>query len=64
VQFIFYKSSRKEYPILVKVMLNEIEQKLPVTCETKDERRKARDCPVAPYYRWEDVREFYKKTLP
>ena len=54
VQFIFYKSSKKGTPILVKVMLNEIEQKLPVTCET-------RDCPASPYYRWEDVRAFYGK---
>ncbi|WP_407456749.1 histidine-type phosphatase [Fibrobacter sp.] len=60
VQFIFYKSSKKEYPILVKVMLNEIEQKLPVTCGEAS----AKKCPAAPYYRWEDVREFYKKTLP
>ena len=61
VQFIFYKSAKKGSPILVKVMLNEIEQKLPVTCETKDERRETRDCPAAPYYRWEDVKEFYGK---
>lgn len=61
VQFIFYKSAKKGSPILVKVMLNEIEQKLPVTCETKDERRETRDCPAAPYYRWDDVREFYRK---
>ena len=61
VQFIFYKSSKKGAPILVKVMLNEIEQKLPVDCERKDERRETRDCPAAPYYRWDDVREFYRK---
>ena len=61
VQFVFYKSSKKGAPILVKVMLNEIDQKLPVTCETRDERRETRDCPAAPYYRWEDVKEFYGK---
>ena len=61
VQFIFYKSAKKGSPILVKVMLNEIEQKLPVDCEGKDERRETRDCPAAPYYRWDDVREFYRK---
>lgn len=61
VQFVFYKSSKKGAPILVKVMLNEIEQKLPVNCERKDERRETRDCPAAPYYRWEDVKEFYGK---
>ena len=57
VQFIFYKSAKKGSPILVKVMLNEIEQKLPVTCDTAT----VKNCPTAPYYRWEDVREFYGK---
>ncbi len=57
VQFIFYKSAKKGSPILVKVMLNEIEQKLPVTCDTAT----VKNCPAAPYYRWDDVREFYKK---
>lgn len=61
VQFVFYKSSKKGAPILVKVMLNEIEQKLPVNCERKDERRETKDCPATPYYRWEDVKEFYGK---
>lgn len=57
VQFVFYKSSKKGAPILVKVMLNEIEQKLPVTCDSAA----AKNCPAAPYYRWEDVKEFYGK---
>ncbi|SHL73078.1 Histidine phosphatase superfamily (branch 2) [Fibrobacter sp. UWT2] len=57
VQFIFYKSAKKGSPILVKVMLNEIEQKLPVTCDTAT----VKNCPAAPYYRWDDVREFYRK---
>ena len=57
VQFIFYKSAKKGSPILVKVMLNEIEQKLPVTCDSAT----IKNCPAAPYYRWDDVREFYKK---
>ncbi|MBR2211761.1 MAG: histidine-type phosphatase [Fibrobacter sp.] len=61
VQIVFYKSSKKGSPILVKVMLNEIEQTLPVTCETKDEKRETRDCPAAPYYRWDDFRAFYEK---
>jgi len=58
VQFIFYKSAKKGSPILVKVMLNEIEQKLPVTCDTAT----VKNCPSAPYYRWEDVRAFYRKN--
>ena len=55
VQFIFYK--KKGSPILVKVMLNETEQTLPVTCDTAT----VKNCPAAPYYRWEDVRAFYSK---
>lgn len=57
VQLVFYKSSKKDAPILVKVMLNEIEQKLPVTCDTAT----VKNCPAVPYYRWEDVKEFYGK---
>ena len=57
VQFIFYKSAKKGSPILVKVLLNEIEQKLPVTCDSAT----IKNCPAAPYYRWDDVREFYRK---
>ena len=57
VQFIFYKSAKKGSPILVKVMLNEIEQKLPVTCDSTT----IKNCPTAPYYRWDDVRSFYSK---
>lgn len=57
VQLVFYKSSKKGAPILVKVMLNETEQKLPVTCDTAT----VKNCPAAPYYRWEDVKEFYGK---
>ena len=59
VQFIFYKSAKKGSPILVKVMLNETEQKLPVTCDSAT----VKNCPTAPYYRWDDVREFYRKAL-
>ena len=58
VQFIFYKSAKKGSPILVKVMLNEIEQKLPVACDSAT----VKNCPAAPYYRWDDVREYYGKV--
>lgn len=57
VQFVFYKSSKKGSPILVKAMLNETEQKLPVTCDSTT----VKNCPAAPYYRWDDFREFYGK---
>lgn len=64
VQFVFYKSSKKGTPILVKVMLNETEQKLPVTCNTAALRQNSgtvQNCPAAPYYRWEDFRDFYSE---
>lgn len=57
IQFVFYKSSKKGSPILVKVMLNEIEQKLPVACDSTT----VKNCPAVPYYRWDDVRAFYSK---
>ena len=57
VQLVFYKSSKKGAPILVKAMLNETEQKLPVTCDSTT----VKNCPAAPYYRWDDFREFYGK---
>lgn len=57
VQFIFYKSAKKGAPVLVKVILNETEQNLPVSCDSAT----VKNCPAAPYYRWEDVREFYGK---
>ena len=65
VQFIFYKSTKKGTPILVKVMLNEIEQKLPITCNQQAPSagsRALQNCPTAPYYRWDDVREYYGKV--
>ncbi len=57
IQFVFYKSSKKGDPILVKILHNEIEQKLPVTCDSTT----VKNCPAAPYYRWDDFREFYGK---
>ena len=56
VQIAFYKSTKKGAPILVKVLLNEKEQVLPVECQTGE------ICPAAPYYRWDDFREFYGKA--
>jgi broad specificity phosphatase PhoE len=65
VQLVFYKSSKKGAPILVKVMLNEIEQKLPITCNQQAPSAGSgalQNCPAAPYYRWDDVREYYGKV--
>ncbi|MBO4830286.1 MAG: histidine acid phosphatase [Fibrobacter sp.] len=57
--------------VLVKVLYNEIEQILPVPCgnEPATNATAAPDagkptkqkCPAAPYYRWEDFRDFYSK---
>ena len=71
LQMIFYKAAGK--PVLVKILYNEIEQTLPVPCgtsnerlETKDERtilKVSQNCPAAPYYRWDDIRNFYNDLL-
>ena len=62
LQMIFYKSTGNK-PILVKVLYNEIEQTLPIECpEDRDAKQKA-NCPAAPYYRWDDVREFYRAII-
>ena len=53
LQMIFYKAPNK--PVLVKVLYNEIEQTMPVPC--------AHNCPAAPYYLWDDVREFYRDII-
>ena len=50
VQMIFYKSD-KEKDILVKIMLNENEVKLPLESKT------------APYYKWSDVEAYYRDIL-
>ena len=57
VQLVFYKSAKKGSPILVKALLNEKEQTLPVTCD----QTTVKNCPAAPYYRWEDFRNYYTK---
>lgn len=61
IQWIFYKSAKKGAPILVKVLYNENEVTLPVACGITDEAKAKKECPAAPYYRWEDVRATYLK---
>ena len=53
LQMIFYKAAGK--PVLVKILYNEIEQTLAVPC--------TQNCPAAPYYRWDDIRNFYNDLL-
>jgi hypothetical protein len=51
VQFIFYRSSPKDKDVLVKVLLNEQEARLPIPTHS------------APYYRWSDVRRYCLNKL-
>lgn len=57
LQMVFYNAPGK--PILVKILYNEIEQTLPIECKDANKDK----CPTAPYYRWDDVREFYSAIL-
>ena len=51
IQFVFYRKDPQDKDVLVKVLLNENEAKLPV------------DTKVEPYYKWADVRDYYLKKL-
>lgn len=50
IQWVFYQKPGSK-DVLVKVLLNEAEAKLPVKTD------------MAPYYHWQDVREYYWKKL-
>lgn len=65
LQIVFYKKPGRSSPakkatdaksskndILVKFLYNEREVTAPIPCEE--------NCPAAPYYRWDDVKDFYK----
>ena len=51
LQFIFYRSSPRDKDVLLKVLLNEQEARLPI----------ATDC--APYYHWSDFRDYCLEKL-
>ncbi|OCG07111.1 hypothetical protein A9G13_09015 [Gilliamella sp. wkB178] len=51
IQWIFYRSREANQPVLVKVLLNEQEVKIPVATNNY------------PYYRWQDVKQFYVNKL-
>ena len=51
IQFVFYRKNPKDKDVLLKILLNENEAYLPIPT----------DC--APYYHWNDFREFYLKKL-
>ena len=74
LQIIFYRKgdaaakAGTSPDVLVKVLYNEIEQTLPVPCGNEPAATGAdkatakpakQNCPAAPYYRWEDFRNFY-----
>ena len=52
VQFIFFREKKQRGPILVKVLLNEDETTLPLSDQSQ-----------APYYKWEEVRQYYLNKL-
>ncbi len=51
IQLIFYRKNIKDKDVLVKVLLNENEARLPIATD------------MAPYYHWNDVRDYYLKLL-
>lgn len=51
IQFIFYRKNPEDKDVLVKVLLNENEATLPIKSS------------MAPYYKWEEVRDYYLKKL-
>ena len=51
LQFIFYRKDAQDKDVLVKVLLNENETRLPINSST------------APYYKWSEVRAYYLNKL-
>ena len=51
LQFVFYRKDTQDTDVMVKVLLNEDEAKLPIKSN------------MEPYYRWRDLRDYYLKKL-
>jgi hypothetical protein len=51
LQFVFYRNQKKPNDVLVKVLLNEDEATLPIKSD------------VAPYYHWNDFKDYCMKIL-
>ena len=51
LQLVFYRNNKKPGDVLVKVLLNENEVRLPLPSD------------LAPYYRWSDFRRYYLAKL-
>lgn len=73
LQMVFYKDPRSSVtsskpgavstkPILVKFLYNEREVTAPIPCD-QAKLSKNEKCPTAPYYRWDDVRDFYNQKV-
>lgn len=73
LQMVFYKDPRSSVtsskpgavstkPILVKFLYNEREVTAPIPCDETKLSKKEK-CPTAPYYRWDDVRDFYNQKV-
>lgn len=69
LQMVFYRDPRgakpgtaNPKPILVKFLYNEQEVTAPIPCDESKLSKKEK-CPTAPYYRWDDVRDFYGKKI-
>lgn len=69
LQMVFYKEPRgskpgtaSAKPILVKFLYNEQEVTAPIPCDETKLTKKEK-CPTAPYYRWDDVRNFYGSLI-
>lgn len=51
IQMVFFRNKKNHEDIIVKFMLNEIEKSLPIETD------------IAPFYHWNDVRNYYNKIL-
>ncbi len=64
LQMVFYKAGtpKNPKPVLVKFLYNEREVTAPIPCDETKLSKKEK-CPTAPYYRWDDVRDFYNQKV-